>query len=398
VGRVAPAAEFVSAIMASLDHWQEQTYNLDDPTIVELDKERQNLFRAMQFGLALPQAWETAAAVAVQAVPLVNRRMYRTEWLPVLRRLLERVPAGQIEWRIRLLVQYGRLLRMQRQLDYALEIHQEALALAIELDDAHLLALATYNLGRVYLDKRQYQEAERYSRAVIAILGETDDQELLALAYNSLGQAAQDRGVLGESLDYLTKALEINRNRGDIAGLGRSLIWLANTLRASGRLEEAIVYYEEASEVLAKTASELDKILLAVNLGGAYFEKQEWLLAERTFRQANSAYLQQSSNLHYQALVTVCLGNTLLKQSRLVEAEAMLRQSVQLWRQVDDNLNLANALGSLGEALAAQGVPEAGPCLDEALALLNAYPEVPWASSLRKLFQRERTKLAGGQD
>jgi tetratricopeptide (TPR) repeat protein len=172
---------------------------------------------------------------------------------------------------------------------------------------------------------------------------------------------------------------------------------LANTLRASGRLDEAIGYYEEAGRILSPTASELDKVVLAVNLGGAYFEQENWSLAETTFRQANSAYLRQSGNLHYQALVTVCLGNALLKQARLVEAEAILRQSVQLWRQADDGLNLANAVGSLAEALAAQGSPEAEAYFDEALVLLESYPEEPWAESSRRFFRDERAKLTGGK-
>lgn len=392
------AAAFRENVVTTLAYWRERTRDLDDQAIIELDRERQNLFRAMKFGLALPQAWEYVAVIAVQAIPLVNRRMYRTEWLPILQQLLDQAPVGQEEWRIRLLVQYGRLQRMQRQLDHALEVHQEAQTLAEELSDTQLLALVTYNLGRDYLDKRQYAEAERHSLAAIDMLGETGNQKLLALAYDTLGHAARERGNLEESLDYLTKALEINRNSDDISMLGRSLASIANTLRASGRLDEAIEFYREARQVLAPTINELDKVLISLNLGGAYFEKGDWLLAELSLRQADLIYLQQSGNLHFQAMILVSLGNVLLKQKRMGESEAMLRRSVKLWQQVEDKLNLANALGSLGEVLAAQGSPEAEAYLSEALVLLAGYRDEPYAQRLRVLFQAERDKLARDKD
>ena len=102
------------------------------------------------------------------------------------------------------------------------------------------------------------------------------------------------------------------------------------------------------------------------------------MLAEKSLRQAYSPYLRQSGNLILQATAVVSLGNVLLKQERLVEAEAYLRLAIDLWRKVDDDLNLANAIGSLGEVLVLKGeAAEAILLFDEALALLERFPEHP---------------------
>lgn len=387
------ATIFRENVIVTLSYWRERTRDLDDRAIDALDKERRNLFRAVQFGLSLPQAWETTAAIAVQVIPLVNRRMYRREWLPVLQQLLDQAPPGQERWRFRLLVQFGRMLRLQRQLDQALAIHHEARMLAETVGDIHLRALVTYNLGRDYLDRRQYAAAERYSWATIEMLHEDGSSELVAQAFDILGQAARQQGDLENSLNYLTKALEIKNFVGEGTTVMRALQELANTLRAAGRQEEAIAHYKEALEKLAPTGNELDKTLINLNLGGAYFDIEEWSSAEKALRKANSAYLRQSGNIHYRAAATVSLGNVLVKQDRLVEAEGMLRESIRLWQQLNDNLNLANAMGTLGEVLAARGNTEAEEYLTKALVLLSEYRDEPRAERLRNLFQIEKDKL-----
>jgi hypothetical protein len=58
---------------------------------------------------------------------------------------------------------------------------------------------------------------------------------------------------------------------------------------------------------------------------------------------------------------------------------------------------LANAVGSLGEVLAAQGDAAAAiPLFDEALGLLEQYSEHSRAKGLRELFEGERKKAEEG--
>ncbi len=396
-----PSAEFIKSIVAGLDYWRERTRHMDDRVIAEVDDQRQNLFRAVHFALELEAArpavaevvWPAVAELALQTVPLVNRRMYRGEWIPVLERLLALCPAGDRSLKFDLLIQLGRMQRLERQLEQATRTHQAAEALARELGDEGALARAYYNLGRGYYDRGQYEQAERHCQAALDILDGLDeaDQSLMAWALDTMGLASGARGDLEKAGDYLARSLAIRRNLDDATGIARALSELANNLRFSGRLDEAIASFQEADQLLASTANELDKTIIRMNLGGAYFEKEEWSLAEQTFRQADSPYLRRSGNLSYQATITVSLGNVLLKQQRLVEAEAYLRLAVDLWRKVDDELNLANAVGSLGEALLLQGqASEAISLYDEALLLLERSPEHTWAKGLQESFEAER--------
>ena len=59
------AVAFRNSVATTLSYWREQTHEMDDQAIVVLDQERQNLFRAVQFGLSLPQVWETTASIVL---------------------------------------------------------------------------------------------------------------------------------------------------------------------------------------------------------------------------------------------------------------------------------------------------------------------------------------------
>jgi len=393
-----PSAEFTESIIAGLEYWQARTQDMDDQVIAQIDGQRQNLFRVVRFGLALDGAWPLVASVALQTVPLINRRLYRAEWIPVLEEALARCPDDDLSLKFDLLIQLGRMQRLERRFADASRTLERAHALARDWGDAAALARAYYNLGRLCLDRRQYEESERYSTDALDILEDLKDadQTLLAWTLDSLGTVNRARGDYAGAAKYLTRRLEVERAVGDPTGTARALNDLANNQRFSGQLDEAINSFREAEKLLAPTANELDKTLVLMNLGATYFDKEEWDMAEQVLRRAHSPYLRQSGNLLYQATVTVSLGAVLLKQERLVEAEAYLRLSIDLWRQVDDELNLANAVGTLGEVLALKGeTAEAIQLFDEALAVLSKYPDHPWVTDALKLLEAERAKAIG---
>jgi tetratricopeptide (TPR) repeat protein len=132
------------------------------------------------------------------------------------------------------------------------------------------------------------------------------------------------------------------------------------------------------------------------SVGALHFSRKAYFLAEAAFRAIDFPFLRETGNVHMQAMVLVSLGNSLLYQEQYREAAATLRDSVSLWRQLQDDLELANAIGSVGEALAALGNhAEAAAAFDEALALLAQFPTDARAGRLRTLFTAELEKVAG---
>ena len=146
--------------------------------------------------------------------------------------------------------------------------------------------------------------------------------------------------------------------------------------------------------MLSTTTNELDKTLVGLNLGATYFDKKQWSLAEETFHKAFSPYLRKSGDLRLQALLSMNLGAVLLESERLAEAEAFVRQAIDLWGQLDDDLNMANSIGALGEILVGQGQGEAAiPLFDESITLFEKYPSHPRAIRSIKFFKAEKQKV-----
>lgn len=95
------------------------------------------------------------------------------------------------------------------------------------------------------------------------------------------------------------------------------------------------------------------------------------------------------------SLACISLGNTLLALERWEEARFYLEESIRLWQKVNDEVEQANIVGTLGEwhELRKEWAT-AVAYYDEALSLLTAYPEQPWARHLVAQFRAARLRCA----
>lgn len=382
IQRIGPNPSFVASLRASINYWNEHTQNLDDSLIIEIDPDRQNLYEAINIGLELPETWKISTEVALQIFYLVERRGYWQEWLEVLNKALAHSPATAYHLQGQLLNRIGELHRFSRQLEEAIEVHKQAEALAQQQGDELALAEAHYRLCWDYLETREYAEAEQYSLSALETfthLGVKDD--LLTNTYWALGSIARRRGNITLALEWLTYAATLGRTRQQPTHLARILNELAVTLQEAASYQEALVCFKEALKVLESTASERDKVEVQLNMGVLFFRQQQWAKAEVAFLQAiSSSYLVRSGEIPLQAILANNLGNVLLKQGRLVEAEAQLQHAWQLWLETQDYLSQANTMGSLAELYAKQGkVTKAVSLFKQAMQLLKLYPDDAFA-------------------
>lgn len=64
-----PSPQFVDSVEAGLDYWRRATHGLEDEAISGLVRERRNLYRAVLFGLALPQTFGLTAGNRLTIAP-----------------------------------------------------------------------------------------------------------------------------------------------------------------------------------------------------------------------------------------------------------------------------------------------------------------------------------------
>ena len=391
-----PSPAFDRNIRAALAYWQDK---LAGETVAAIDRDRHNLHRAVEFGLAVPVTERAAAEVAAAAFPFVFASGYWREWLPLMER------AATIHSRLlpkaafRVLTRLGQLRRLNRKLEEALAAHRQALALARELEEPLLLAEAHYHLGRALRDAYLYEQAEQHLQAAWQIVEQLEGPEVekvAAVVYNALGRVAHDCGRLEEAARHLERAIALERKHGSLTTLTDALHDLGNVHRARAAFEAALACFDEALSLLAGTGHRLNQAQIQVGIGVLYFTQQDYARAEAAFREIDFSYLRETGQLHLQAIILNSLGNALLYQSRHDEAAKLLEEAAALWRSLDDDLELANTIGSRGEALAGLGrAEEAEALFAEALALLAPFPHSAKAARLRAFFTAEREKVAG---
>lgn len=391
-----PDPRFVQSLCAGLFHWQARTSHMDEQTIHEVDAERQNLYRIVQYGLVLPETWKDTVSLALQTFDLIERRGYWEEWGDVLQSLLSKCPEHELFLQCKLLNRLGQLQRLSRQLSQAIETHQQSYKIAQALGNLKTLAEIHHHLLEDYLANRQYAEAEYHGQTAWIMFVELKEveQKWIAGTLKMLGVVAGDQGDLQTAEERLSQATTIWRALDNPTALARSLSDLANTLWAAGKYAQALNCFDEAATLLTPTINEFDKAMIHINRGTLYFRQENWGQAEAAFRQADSSYLRQSGHIYYQAVVANNLGNVLLKQTCLSEAESHLRNALRLWIQANDDVSRGNTLGTLGELLTLRRqLTEAIACYDEAIAILTNYPHNAWARTLLTKFQEQSEKI-----
>lgn len=370
------------SILANVAYWQQHLGQLPDPQWYTLDNGRANIFRAIQYSLNLPQE-EVTPALKAQWQELsellfryVERRGYTQEWIPLQASLAEKFAADP-KARCQLLNRLGELYGLIQQFPKAIEIHQRVVQAAQQAEDELEIARAYFNLGKDYFGGRQYEIAAEQGRIALEMfthLGFSGRETAATL--NLLGTITQAQKKFDVSEHYLTQAASLWRQLNHAPELARILNNLALTLQEQEKVEEAFACYAEARAALAKTTSELDRILIYLSEGTLYFNLQRYPEAEATFKKINLTFLKEAGHLLYQALTLNNLGNIAFVQGEYNQAEKHLRECVLLWQQMGDEVETSDTLGVVADVVAATGDVGAAIALyEEALAVLSQYPD-----------------------
>ncbi len=387
-------------IRANIAFWRQELRDVSENQWQTLDSERTNIMWAIQVSLRLPveeitqplrEEWVSLSEYLLRSV---ERQGYAHEWLPILESLSQKF-AEDGSLQSLLFNRLGEMYRLNRQLDKAVEIHQSALRIALVGENKLEVARSHFNLGTDYYLRKEYKIAEHngdHALRAFTELGLVGREKAATL--NLLGTIAQEQDEQTHSIHYLEQAADIWRFMAQSPELVRTLNNLARSWQRQAKIEKAQACYAEARLVLAQTGSELDKVLIALSEGEMYFNLKQYDKAQMIFGDISLSYLQQSGQLFYLACTLNNLGNVAFMQGNYAEADRHLQDSILLWRQLGDDLELANSLGRWGDILVIQNQPEAALAIYlEVEDLVTRYPHEKRATSLQQEVELEIEKL-----
>jgi tetratricopeptide (TPR) repeat protein len=296
----------------------------------------------------------------------------------------------------------GRVLRFLTINLYRMGVHEEALAtgrralaIATDVGDEVLEALASQSLGEVYWAHGDYAPAvECFERANALVDGERRDQRLGSLIFpvvfnrSGLAMAHADLGTFSEGRAVAAEALRIAQHLGHPP----SIIWagLAVGLVAvrEGDIEEAVVALERALE-LCRESNVGFTVRVAAPLGTAY------ALAGRIHDgiQLITRELASQSTLISELMCRLALSELQIEARLWVEAQQEAERALALAREHAFRPCHAQALWLLGTiAVRRDAAAGAESLYREALALASALGMRPLVAhchlGLGKLYQR----------
>jgi tetratricopeptide (TPR) repeat protein/DNA-binding CsgD family transcriptional regulator len=161
------------------------------------------------------------------------------------------------------------------------------------------------------------------------ILESQNDRAKLAIVYNNLAVNYAKIQMHDLELNYLLKALEINKELNVPYHLAINYNNIGSSYKTQGNLEKAASYYKLAYEILVKLKSEF---LLAQNLtnrANIHEKLEEYDIAEKLFLECESI-CEKNQILYGKMLSALNLGNLYRILRRFPESEIKLNQALEL--------------------------------------------------------------------
>jgi tetratricopeptide (TPR) repeat protein len=156
------------------------------------------------------------------------------------------------------------------QVEKAIEYYEKALVIAIEIGDRRDEGNAMRNLGDAYIDLGQVEKAIEYYEKALAIDLEIRNRRGEGKDLGNLGNAYIDLGQVEKAIEYYEKALAIDLEIRNRRGEGKDLGNLGNAYIDLGKVEKAIEYYEKALMIAIEIGDRRNEGAWLGNLGTAF--------------------------------------------------------------------------------------------------------------------------------
>ncbi len=221
--------------------------------IKRLDAELDNLRAALNWSLA-NGAVATGQTIAGSLPRYWEIRGNLTEGRAWTERALAAGGAGTRE-RSAALISAATLARRQGEYQRAIDLYEEALGIARDLDEPSTVASVLNNLGVVAQDQGDYARAEHLGGEALAIFRGAGDRVRMAASLNNLGIVARRQGDPERATALFEESLTIWRELGDnlrtalaLNNLGVAAFEAGDLPRAALRYEEALAIYRERGD------------------------------------------------------------------------------------------------------------------------------------------------------
>ncbi len=249
----------------------------------------------------------------------------------------------------------GTCLRRVDGMTDAMRALVEARRLAVAVGDLAIEAEATHQFGCVYYDLGEHEPAQRCFESSYGAARRTGDQHLAARARANIGCIHADRGRLDEAEPAFIGALEDETRLGNRRGQAVLLSYLALVAQERGDTRRAQAQFTRAVAMIAEVGDHFRRVYLEGFLAWNHLEAGElqeaWKLLEPTV-----AWLLDHGDRRWRTMLLASLGYLVGLRGDPEGAEERLSRAERIAETVDDPVmaTVVDLMRAATEAAAAQ--------------------------------------------
>jgi len=267
---------------------------------------------------------------------------------------------SQVE-EINRLIQQATQQQRQGQAQQAIETWQQVLALAGQVKDKKLEALALNGIGFNYHRISTPQEALKYYDQALPIRLEVKDRAGEAITLNNIGAVYKSFGNPEEALKYFNQALPILQEVGERAQEATTLNNIGAAYDDLRNREKALKYYNEALPIIREVGNRAGEATILNNIGVVYNNMSEFDKALKYYNQALPIRLEVKDRAG-EATTLDNIGGVYLRIGLQEKALKYFNQALPIRREVGDRAGEAITLSNLGAVY--QNTKQATPSIE----------------------------------
>jgi tetratricopeptide (TPR) repeat protein len=253
---------------------------------------------------------------------------------------------------------YGDVLQRAGRTKEALDVFQQMLDAAWQLDHHAKAGAAHGRIARLHRSLGNYAEAEEHLADALSLFRQAGDSRGVAAVEDDLGRVAFLRGDFQAALERHGRALDLRRALGHKQGIALSLHNLAMVYAASGNPGEAVTRFSEALQIRREIGDRPGVVQSLIAVASAWRDRRDYPRALEVLQEA-LALAREIGDRSEQAHILVRMGEVLLKLCRDAEASDHLAQAAELAQSFGDKPLQSEAARLLAEVYLQLGDPRA---------------------------------------
>jgi eukaryotic-like serine/threonine-protein kinase len=213
---------------------------------------------------------------------------------------------------------------------------------------------ALWQMGTVEYQQENTVAALEPLNEALSLAVQVDNQEQKALILQALGICYRLMNKPDEAIKSIQDSMEISRKLGMKRLLANSLSELAMNQTTIGKPDAATSNYDQALQILQEIGIKKDYGDIMINRGVLYQTRGDFDKALQDYKEALQIE-RDANDVNYQALCLSNIGEVYLAKYDTDNALIYYQQSLQLREKVNEPVYLGETLGALGEVYIAMG-------------------------------------------